>query len=229
MRAVRWRLLPEERLVMYSPVWFRPIDAFTGLPPVESLRVRLDLALDGGWVATDIKPVTTPSGAIVYPGLGRHREPLTAQPRRYRARFESDAFLAVYRRDRDGLEFTAPLYNDTNPPSALAMPVTVELLPSLRYPFPAGVPILRGRVVTAAGAPVVDAQVEAQLQPGPVLRLERTMTQGQGGFGLPVRWPVPNVPVVVLATDLRAQPNRAGAITVQFPGAFGQSHTITVS
>lgn len=229
MSAVRWRVLPEERLVSYSPVWFRPIDAFTESPPAQPLRVDLDLATNGGWETTCIEAVVTPSGAIAYPGLGRHREPLTAQPRRYRARFEAAAYVPTYRRDRDGLEFIAPLYDDTNPPNALALPFTVELVPSLRYPFPADVAILRGQVVATGGAPVADALVETLLQPGPVIRRERTMTQSGGAFGLPVRWPVAGVPAVILATDLRAQPNRSGAITVQFPGAFGQRHTITVS
>jgi hypothetical protein len=213
---------------MYSPVWFRPIDAFTEGPPAEPLHVGLDLARNGGWAATDVEAVVTPSGAIVYPGLGRHREPLTEQPRRYRARFQASVYLPTYRRDRDGLEFIAPLYNDTNPPNALAMPFTVELLPSLRYRFPAGIPILRGQVVAASGAPVADALVETQLNPGPVVRRERTLSESGGGFGLPVRWPVPGVSVVIVATDLRSLPNRTGAIAVQFPGAFGVSHTITV-
>jgi hypothetical protein len=229
VNPAQWRVLPEERSVMYSPVWLRPVDAFTGGALVERLRDALDLRRrDGTWAPTGISAVTTVSGAIVYPGLGRKAEPGTAPARTYRARLEGRLYRPLYLRDQDGIEFVAPPFDDFTPPGALAMPVDVELLPSLRYPFPGGVPVLRGRVV-AADTPVEHALVESRFQPGPTIRSERTLTDGQGAFGLPLRWAVPGDVVTVVATDRRAQPNRVGAVAVRLPDALQLRHTITVS
>ena len=52
-RQMRWRPLPEERTVMYSPAWSRPVDTFTGRLPRPPLGVALHLFHSGTWVTTD--------------------------------------------------------------------------------------------------------------------------------------------------------------------------------
>jgi len=105
MNTVNIRPLPGERRVNYSAGWFVPVDEVTGMPPALPLRVFLDIHDGQGWVPTGIEPAITLSGAITYPGLGRCHNPAAAAPTRYRARFESEAYLAVGRAHQDGEEF----------------------------------------------------------------------------------------------------------------------------
>jgi hypothetical protein len=223
------RPLPGERRVSYSAAWFVPVDLVTGSPPSLPLRVLLDVHDGQRWVPTGIRPAVTLSGAIGYPDLGRSRDPAAA-PRRYRARFEADAYLAVDRAFGDGEEFLAHPFNDTTPPAAAASRVTVGLAPATGYPFPGDLPVLYGQVSTAAGEPVPDVLVSATVGP-PVLRTpqtERTLTGPGGTFALPLRW-APTGPIVtVLASDHRHTPNRTGQLSVQLPGALGRNHKIVI-
>ena len=225
MTGLRWRVLPEERQVMFSPAWFLPVDLVTGGHPIEPLRVVLDLQDErGDWVPTEIVAVVTPSGAVAYPGLGRRREPLTAPAQRYRARFEADGYNPFYRVVGDGLQFHASPYDDTNPPAQRASLRRVRLAPSVRYRFPAAVRRLYGTVETPSGTPVADASVRGPVAAG---RTERTVTDRKGHFALPLRWSPPG-PVVVRAADLRSQPPRTGQLTVQLPDDLTRNQRIQV-
>ena len=226
---MRWRILPEERSVTYSPAWFRPVDVFSGGPPVERLRVTLDLADGGSWTATGIEAVVTPSGAVAYPGLGRSRQPLAAPARRYRARFEADTYIPLYLVERDGEEFDAFPYDNTHPPAQRATLAVVELAPSLGHRLPGDVPTLYGTVVSPAGVPVANALVRSpSTPPASPLPLERTVTDGSGAFALPLRWAALDADTVVGATDRRSQPPRRGTISVRLPAALDQSHRIQI-
>lgn len=230
MSAVIIRPLPGERRASYSAAWFVPVDLVTGLPPSLPLRVLLDIHDGQGWAPTDIRPAVTLSGAIGYPDLGRSRDPATTGPRRYRARFEADAYLAVGRAFRDGEEFIAHPFNDTTPPAAAASRVTVNLAPAAGYPFPSDLPVLYGQVSTAVGEPVPDVLVSASVGP-PVLRTPhtaQTLTGPGGTFALPLRWAPAGPLVTVLARDHRHTPNRTGQLSVQLPGALGRNHTIVI-
>jgi hypothetical protein len=226
-----WRQLPEERTVMYSPAWLRPVDTFTRGLPIPPLQVVLHLFTAGSWVPTDLPARTTPSGVITYPGLGRSRDPFAVPRRRYQVRFASGVYRPLYRATRDGEEFVAAPYSDTTPPLPLAEPVDVELAPSAGYPFPSQVGVLRGVVVTAAGAPVRDALVAAMVGGGvlPTARLVRTVTGERGDFLLPVRWFTAGSGTDVEASDLRSSPVRRGVRTVVFPQAFERTHRIVIS
>jgi len=224
------RPLPGERRVSYSAAWFVPVDLVTGSTPGLPLRVLLDIHDGQRWVPTAIRPTVTLGGAIGYPDLGRSGDPAAAAPRRYRARFEAGAYLALGRAFRDGEEFLAYPFSDASPPAVAASRTTVGLAPAPGYPFPGDLPVLYGQACTAAGQPVPDVLVSATVGP-PLLRsphTAQTLTGPDGAFALPLRW-APSGPVVtVVATDHRHTPNRTGKLLVQLPGALGRNHTIVI-
>ena len=218
------------RRVSYSAVWFVPVDLVTGLPPSMPLRILLDIHNGHGWASAGIGPAITLSGAVGYPDLGRCRNPAAAAPRRYRARFESDAYLAVGRAYRDGEEFLAYPFDDTTPPAVAASRVTVNLAPAAGYPFPGDLPVLYGQVSTVGGEPVPDVLLSVTVGP-PVLRLPQTaqtLTGPDGTFALPLRWAPAGPIVTITATDYRHTPNRTGQLSVQLPGALGRSQKIVI-
>jgi hypothetical protein len=224
------RVLPGERRVSYSAAWFVPIDLVTGLPPAMPLTVLLDVSAGPGWAPTRIAPTVTLSGAIAFPDLGRSRDPATAPPIRYRARFESPAYHAVSRARRDGEEFLAYPFDDTTPPVRRASRVMVNLAPAVGYPFPDDVPVLYGQVSTAAGGLVPDVLVSVTVGL-PVLRApqtEQTLTGPDGYFALPLRWAPAGQPITVTAVDYRSVPNRTGQLTVQLPDALARNQNIVI-
>lgn len=230
MSTVVVRPLAGVRRVSYSPAWFVPVDLVTGLPPSMPLRILLDLHNGHGWAPADVKPAITLSGAVGYPDLGRCRNPAAAAPRRYRARFESDAYLAVGRAYRDGEEFLAYPFDDTTPPAVAASRVTVNLAPAAGYPFPGDLPVLYGQVSTVGGEPVPDVLLSVTVGP-PVLRVPQTaqtLTGPDGTFALPLRWAPAGPIVTITATDYRHAPSRTGQLSVQLPGALGRNQKIVI-
>ena len=229
MSTVSIRPLPGERRVSYSAAWFVPVDLVTGSPPSLPVRVLLDIQDGQEWVPTGIEPTITLSGAVSYPDLGRCRNPAAATARRYRARFQSDAYLAVGRARRDGEEFLAYPFDDTTPPAQDASRAEVGLAPAVGYPFPGELTVLYGQVSTASGELVPDVLVSATVGP-PVLRTPQTaqtLTGPGGTFALPLRW-APAGPITVTATDYRHTPNRTGQLSVQLPDALGRNQKIVI-
>lgn len=224
------RTLPGDRRVSYSAAWLVPVDLVTGSAPGLPLQVLLDIQDGQGWLPTGIAPTITLSGAVGYPDLGRRADAATAAPTRYRARFESEVYLALSRAYRDGEEFLAYPFDDTMPPAGAASRVTVSLVPAAGYPFPGDLPVLYGQVSTAAGEPVPDVLLGVTVGP-PVLRTPQTVQAltGPGGtFALPLRWAPGGQAITVTATDYRHTPNRTGQLSVQLPDALGHNQKIVI-
>src|SRR5688500_12783949 len=166
----------------------------------------------------------TPSGYVTYPGLERHPETLGG-PRRYRCRIEAEFYEPLYRAQFDGVEFDAFPYNDTNPPANfppppnLPLPQDVVLTPASAYPFPANVPVLRGRTAAVNGNVVADVIVSQGVQ-------ERVLTNQRGDYALPRRSVTPNVPVFIDATQPRT--GRTGPIAITIPQNLGANHDIQI-
>lgn len=232
------RVTDLERSLLYSPVWLIPVDILTAATPSSMPRVALDLFADGRWIPVGRQPIVGPSGVISFPGLGRVREPLTATPQRYRARFDADPYdpvrpdlsLPLYRSQLDGLEFLASPYDDENPPASEATPTVVELSPTIAYTFPHDVPVLYGQVVATDETTVPDVLVEASLPvpPLPQPLTERTITDRRGAFVLPLRWARADANTVVTATDLRSAVARRGDIRVRYPAGLPGNHVIEI-
>lgn len=232
------RITGMERSLLYSPAWLIPVDILTAATPAVLPRVALDLFADERWLPTGRQPTIGPSGVLSYPGLGRVREPLTATPQRYRARFDADPYdpvrpdvcLPLYRSQLDGLEFVAAPYDDDNPPASEAVPTVVKLSPTIAYAFPWDVPVLYGEVVAADQRPVPDVLVEASLAvpPLPEPLLERTITDRRGAFVLPLRWARTDADTVVTATDQRSAVTRRGEIRIRYPAGLPGNHVIEI-
>lgn len=219
---IKFQVLAGESAMLYSPIGLRLVDEFTGDGPVGRVRAFLDRRDAAGvWRATDIAPVKTPGGVLVYSGLERRREVAGQPARRYRVRLEADFYRAFYRSQFDGVEFDAFPYNDTAPPATIAaMPQDELLVPSSAYPFPTHVRVLRGAVVDAAASPVADVIVSHG-------GLERVLTDERGEFALPLRWASEGVPLPIDAIDQRT--GRTGMRPVTLPQDLGTNQEITIT
>ncbi len=219
MIGPRIRQLTGERTGLYSPLGLRLVDDLTGQPPIGRVAARLDVSDRGAWRPTEIASVTTAGGHLVYPGLGRHREPVGLPPTAYRVVVEAEYYRPMYAPRMRGFEFLVHPYNDTNPPAVVAIPTTAFLLPSAGYPFPAAVPVLRGRVLRRSGAPVVDALVADGNR-------QDVLTDERGEFALPLRWAEVGGDYRI---DARDRPSGwVGSIRVRFPGDLSRGHIITI-
>jgi hypothetical protein len=233
MNTVTIRRLRGERRVSYSAAWFVPVDTVTGTPPSMPLTILLDISDGTDWTPTDVKPTVTLSGAIGYLDLSRCRDPSATAPKRYRARFEPGAYLAIVRAYREGEEFLAQPFNDTTPPALAVPPLTVNLAPSVSYPFTSDIPVVYGQVATAAGELVPDVLLSAtvtpsaRFAPGPP-RTARTLTGPDGTFALPLRWDPAGQQATITAADYRHAPTRTGQLTVRLPDALGRNQNIVI-
>lgn len=230
MNAVTIRPLPGERRVSYSAAWFVPVDTVTGMPPELPLTILLDIRDGQDWAPTDVSATRTLSGGIAYLDLGRCRDPGAMAPRRYRARFEPGVYLAIVRAYRDGEEFLAMPFSDTIPPALAVPPLTINLAPSVSYPFTSDVPVVYGQVSTVSGQRVPDVLVSATVRPaapGPP-RTERSLTGPDGTFALPLRWEPAGQQVTITATDYRHVPSRTGRLSVRLPDVLGRNQNIVI-
>ncbi len=209
-----------ERIFLYSPIGLRLVDDFTGEAPVGRVTAMLDLSDGaGGWRPTEIRAVQTLSGFLAYPGLER-RADAAGTPRRYRIRLAAEFYRPAYPAPAEGFEFDAFPYNDGAPPAVAGELRGAPLLPTVNYPFPVHVPVLRGRVVDAAGEGVEGAEVACAHE-------ERALCDGQGEFALPLRWVAPHTPVEIDAID--AATGRLGTIFVTLPASLSKSQTIAIA
>jgi hypothetical protein len=209
---------------MYSPIGIRFIDDFTTQLPFGYVRPRLEIAdAQGVFGDTDIAGVSTASGVLTYPGLGRRRDAKSGQPRRYRvsvdAEFYTPRYLAVQTYGTPaGIVFNAYPYDDETPPASPPPLVDVPLLPASHYPFGSHVRVLHGIVADAAQAPVAHAFVSMGLK-------EHVYTDARGAFSLPLRW------VKTTATiDAHDDAGRVGSIAVDVSKVdqLYHGHTIVI-
>ena len=218
-----WQAIPAERLMLYSPIGLRLVDDFTGRAPIGRVRVLLDRRdAAGGWEATDVQAVRTPSDVVTFPGLGRSAQ-AGAPPTRYRVRIEATYYRPDYLMTDDGIEFDVHPYDDSTPPAAFPMlPQGLFLMPAPNYPYPNHVRVLRGEVRDAANDPVANAEVTESVN-------ERVLTDARGGFALPLRWPPLSGAVPIDAVDHRPNPDRTGQIIVTLPADLASGQVIVVT
>jgi hypothetical protein len=166
----------------------RLVDVLTGQGPIPPVRTFLDRREPNNtWVPIDAEAVTTASGVLIYAALERSADVINVPPTRYRVRIEADRYLPQYRLQFDGIEFDAYPYNDDVVVNPFAQ--TVELVPLIAappYPFPAGIPVLRGTVVRASdGTHVAFARV-TKLDANLAVE-EEGISDERGEFALPLR------------------------------------------
>ena len=218
----RWRILPDERNVLYSPIGLRLLDDFSGRTPngkVFSFLEERDAS--GEWNSMEIEGVTTPSGVLTYPGLGRSARVAGQPVRRYRVTLIADFYLPQYLINTDGIEFDVHPYNDSTPPQmAPTHPQDALLLPASNYPFSGHVRVLRGVVEDASGIGVANVEVRESTR-------EHVLSDQRGAFALPLRWPDLSSMIQIDALDHRN--GRAGQITVNLPADLMRGHVIVIN
>ena len=236
-------LLTGQRRLLLSPAWFVPYDDFRRRRTTTGFRVDLDRWDGARWVRTDVRPVVTPRGVVAYPGLGRRREPWTAEPELYRAIFRATGSRALYPADGEpfdaaklGKEFLAYPYDDDHPPQLVAEPEPVRLLPDPTYEFPASTRVVHGLVRRAgSAAPIENALVEAAGVTGPDMQnwYERAFSGAGGAFRLPLRWAgrrtSPDDPVESFTITATERPGHTGQVDIRLPGDLGTPHVIEIS
>ncbi len=175
---------PETR-VAASPLWLRLVDDVTGRPPAGPLVVLLERRSGAEWQPLDQGHQTSSRGDLGFLDLGRARpgdvgafdvRVTVTAPRMQAATAAGDASVTR----------TINRWSAQAPPTPV--PVEVRFFPSPDYAFGAGTPLLSGRAVTAAGAPLDRAWVSVTetIRGAPVV--ERTLTGADGWFRLPLRW-----------------------------------------
>jgi hypothetical protein len=215
-----WRLLPHDNIELYSPIGLRLIDEMTGAGPIGKVEAALEIADgSGGWLATEIEAVITPSMVVTYPGLGL-RVDVSRPPQHYRVLVSADFYRPLYPPPTVGIEFDAHPYNHDHPP-AVIVPQAQELflMPAVNYPFPSQLLVLRGVVTDASGKAVVDAMVAGAK--------ERVLSGDDGTFALPLRWVPGGATVSIDASDKAGV--KTGTIDIKVPDDLRTSHTIKIS
>jgi hypothetical protein len=215
------QLLAGAQRELVTPIAIRLRDDFSGDGVVGNVALLLDIKEGSGWCPLDRAPATTASGIYIYPNLERRAAPIGLPPRRYRVRIEAANYRPRYLRIDDAIEFNAFPGNDDVLPTTYAKTVRVEaLLPSVNYPFPTHVPVLRGLVTDAGGNPVPNVVVHEGLR-------ETVLTDERGQYALPLRWVPPAVPVPIDAEDLRTA--RTDTQLVMLPSSLGVSINFTIT
>jgi hypothetical protein len=114
----------------------------------------------------------------------------------YRVRIDATFYPPFYRAIADGIQITAPPWNDHDPAAPVPTFARAILLPSPLYPFPSYTRVLRGELLdTATGLPAVDALVVAGTD-------SRALSDKRGEFALALRW-APDGPLSITATARR--------------------------
>jgi hypothetical protein len=212
--------IPSERTVTYSQIGLRLVDEFTGGPALHPVDAGLSFQDSAGdWQRLDIRPVTSPSGNLLFPGLGRSANVAVAPIVRHRVEITSDFYRPEYLRTIDALEFDVHPYDDSQPPAVLAsLPQTVLLLPSTNYPH--AVRTVRGQTLDMAGDPVANVEVTHGAA-------ERVLSDERGVFTLPLRWAPFAGLVIIDALDNRT--GRTGQLTLTLPQDLQQGHSFTLT
>lgn len=214
--------VPVERTVTYSQIGLRLVDELTGGPALQRVDARLRYQTGGGnWQLHAAPPVLSPSGNLLFPGLGRSASVAVAPILHYRVELTSPCYRPAYLRTVDALAFDVHPYDDDHPPAVLpTLPQTVLLLPSVNYPHASFVRTLRGTTVDTNGAPL--ANVEVTLGAA-----ERVLSDERGVFALPLRWAAFSGNIVIDAIDHRT--GRTDQRELTLPHALQQGQTFTLS
>ncbi|MGO4362937.1 hypothetical protein [Terrabacter sp. RAF57] len=175
---------PEERLAA-TPLWVRLVDEFTGRRPAGPLEVLLERREGTAWVALECAHQISSRGDLGFLDLGRAK-PGVAGSVQVRVSVSAPHTQSATAGGSASVIRTIDLWSAQAPP--VPVPVVVRFFPLPSYAFGPGTPLLSGRALTAAGDPVLRAMVSVTELIGGSPVLERTLTDADGWFRLPLRW-----------------------------------------
>ncbi len=223
-------------LLVFSPLGLSFVDDFTGGAQVGSITASLTVETppgSGAYVPAGVGGLFTKSGILAYPNLGRRGlVPTPAEaPRKYRVAINAQYYTPLYPAglNAPGFDFTVtPYAGNTDFTTVKPTTATLPLLANANYPFDGTTPLLRGKVVTAAGAPVVAlvTAVEPYDDTGDT-KTTRVATDQGGAFLLPLRWGNAKSATTVTAADPVS--GKSGTASVTFPYDLSKSVSITIS
>ena len=217
-----WLHVASERRIAASPIWIRLRDTFTGQAPLGPLTVALERRTGAAWTPLRHRHQLTPAGDLGFVNLGRSRDPATTGSFDVRITIGCASMVAEAFNGDPAIITTVHAWAP-DAPVAPAQPNVLRFFPGPVYRFPAGTPLLAGRVVDANGDPVARAHVfsTATVQGAPLT--EEVRTDVGGYFRLPLRWSTG-------ATDINAAlGGRNAAITVSVPADLSTTQRITLT
>jgi hypothetical protein len=217
-----WRYLQTELRIAASPIWIKLRDAFTGRAPLGPLTVALERRTGATWAPFRHRHQLTPAGDLAFVNLGRSADPATTGSFDVRVTVGCAGMIPEALNGDAAITTTVTAW----PPDAPATPAQPDVLrffPGPGYRFPAGTPLLAGRVVDTAGDPVARVRVFSTASVHGVQVTEEVRTDPGGYFRLPLRWSTG-------ATDVKAAlGGRNAAITIAVPADLSTTQQMTLT
>jgi hypothetical protein len=230
--------MPLGNLLVFSPLGLSFVDDFTGGAPIGFLSAKLLVEIPAGsntFVPTGVRGLFTKSGILAYPNLGRRgRVPTPAEPaKNFQVVITAQYYDPLYPgpAGSTGVAFSVTPYdNDTDFAAVGLRPtmVTLPLLPRGNYPFPGGIPFLRGNSEFGPQKPVV-ALVSASEPVDDTCTTKkqtRVMTDPLGAFRLPLRWGDKTQQTTITATNLLT--GKSSSINMTLPYDVTNPKTFTI-
>jgi hypothetical protein len=211
-----------ERRTVASPIWIKVLDAFTGRPPLGPFAVTLERLVGTAWTPFAHPHQVSPAGDLAFINLGRSANPAGIGSFDVRVTVGCPNMIPEAANGDPSVTTTVTAW----PPDAPVVPSQPDVLrffPAPGYSFPAGVPLLGGRVVESSGAPAARARVFSSTTIQGVPRSEEVRADAAGRFRLPLRWSAG-------ATDIHAAlDGRTAAITVSVPADLSTTQLLTLT
>jgi len=215
-------LIGSERRTIASPIWIKLRDAFTGRPPLGPFAVALERRVGATWTPFAYPHQVSPAGDLAFVNLGRSANPAAIGSFDVRVTVGCPNMIAEAANGDAFVTATVTAW-EPDAPVVPAQPAVLQFFPAPAYSFPAGVPLLGGRVVEQNGAPAPRACVFSSTTVQGVPRTEEVRTDADGRFRLPLRW-------ATGATDVHtALAGRTAAITVSVPADLSTTQLLTLT
>ena len=215
-------LIASERRTAASPIWIRLRDAFSGRPPLGPLDVTLERRTGATWTPFAYPHQVSPAGDLAFVNLGRSANPAAVGSFDVRVTVVAPNLIAEAP-NGDPFATTTVTAWEPDAPVVPAQPDVLEFFPAPGYSYPAGVPLLGGRVVESNGAPAPRARVFSSTTVLGVPRTEEVRTDADGRFRLPLRW-------AAGATDVEAAlAGRTAANTISVPADLSTTQLLTLT
>jgi hypothetical protein len=217
-----WSGVATEHRIAASPIWIRLRDTFTGRPPSGPLTIDLERRTGATWAPFDYRHQVSRQGDLAFVNLGRSHDPAAVGTFQVRVTVGCPGMIAEAANGAPALTTSVTAWAP-DAPSPPTQPDVLRFFPGPSYAFPAGVPLLAGRVVDGAGVPLARVRVSSMATVQGALLTEEVRTDATGFFRLPLRWSSG-------ATDVRAAlGGRTAAITVSVPADLSTTQQITLT
>jgi hypothetical protein len=217
-----WTHLVTERRTAASPIWISLRDAFTGAPPDGPLKVGLERRSGATWIPFEHPHRVSATGDLAFAGLGRSVDPSTIGSFDVRVTVGCPRMIPEAANGNPAVTTTVTAWAP-DAPVVPSQPDVLRFFPGAGYSYPAGTPLLAGRVVDIAGAPVGRVRLTSTTTVHGLPLVEEARTDADGYFRLPLRWSAG-------ATTVQAAlGGRTAAITVSVPADLSTTQQITLT